>query len=122
MRLCAYDWPGNVRELQNVIERAAILARDGRLAIDLAGAPRAAPTDAPRLAPVGDLLTEAARRERDRAALAAALDATGGRVSGPGGAAELLGLKPTTLASRLKKFAIDPRSFKPRHRPQLQPP
>lgn len=122
MRLCAYDWPGNVRELQNVIERAAILARDGRLAIDLAGAPRIAPNDAPRPAPPGDLLTEAARRERDRAALAAALEATGGRVSGPGGAAELLGLRPTTLASRLKKFAIDPRSFKPRRQAQFQPP
>ncbi|HEV7257203.1 MAG TPA: sigma 54-interacting transcriptional regulator [Bosea sp. (in: a-proteobacteria)] len=112
MRLCAYDWPGNVRELQNVIERAAILARDGRLAIDLPGAPQLPPKDESHLIPTGVLLTETDRRERDRAALAAALEAARGRVSGPGGAAELLGLRPTTLASRLKKLAIDPRSFK----------
>jgi PAS domain S-box-containing protein len=103
-RLMQYAWPGNVRELQNVIERAAILARNGRLRIDLPvrGAGRLAPG---RSDPV-PLLTDDERRERDRANIVAALDACGGKVFGPGGAAELLNVKPTTLASRIKALGI----------------
>ncbi|MBS0642918.1 MAG: sigma 54-interacting transcriptional regulator [Proteobacteria bacterium] len=104
-RLTAYDWPGNVRELQNVIERAAILARNGRLFIDLPDGRRAPPLP-PRPAEAGPLMTEAERRERDRTAIRAALERAGGKVSGPGGAAELLGVKPTTLASRIKALGI----------------
>jgi len=103
-RLCAYDWPGNVRELQNVIERSAILARNGRLFIDL---PRdrdqAGP---PQPQPAASILTELQRRTRDRISILAALDAAGGKVSGPGGAAEILDLKPTTLASRIRALDI----------------
>ncbi|PZU90541.1 MAG: histidine kinase [Chelatococcus sp.] len=105
-RLCAYDWPGNVRELQNVIERGAILARNGRLFINL---PESALAEPARIAPAVEtsgILTEADRRRRDRAAIAAALEAAGGKVSGPGGAAELLGLKPTTLASRIRSLGL----------------
>jgi PAS domain S-box-containing protein len=106
-RLRAYHWPGNVRELQNVIERAAILARNGRLFIDLpdSGPARAAPA-ATVQAETGAILTEAGRRERDRASILAALASAGGKVSGPGGAAELLGVRPTTLASRIKTLGI----------------
>lgn len=104
-RLVAYDWPGNVRELENVIERAVILARDGRLRIDLPDG-RAAPEPARRPAPSEPILSEADRRERDRANIAAALAASGGKVSGPGGAAERLGVKPTTLASRMKTLGV----------------
>ncbi|MBX9908287.1 MAG: sigma 54-interacting transcriptional regulator [Beijerinckiaceae bacterium] len=106
-RLTAYDWPGNVRELQNVIERAAILARQGRLFIDLPQSERARPSVQAREEPVrAGILTEAARRERDRASIEAALAAAGGKVSGPGGAAEILGVRPTTLASRIKTLGI----------------
>ncbi|MEP9376733.1 sigma 54-interacting transcriptional regulator [Aquabacter sp. CN5-332] len=104
-RLTAYDWPGNVRELQNVIERGMILARNGRLSIDLPGTERRAPapaTPAPGLA----LETEEDRRARLRASILAALEASGGKVSGPGGAAERLGVKPTTLASRMKALGL----------------
>lgn len=103
-RLTQYDWPGNVRELQNVIERGAILSRDGRVRIDL---PEAGSRG--RLAPDArkGILTENARRDRDRANILTALEACGGRVSGAGGAAELLDLKPTTLASRMKALGID---------------
>ncbi|MFD1702025.1 sigma 54-interacting transcriptional regulator [Methylopila henanensis] len=106
-RLVAYDWPGNVRELENVIERGAILARDGRLRIDLPEAGARAPqtSAAPAAGPDG-ILTEEARRARDAASIRAALSAAGGKVSGPGGAAERLGLKPTTLASRMKALGI----------------
>jgi PAS domain S-box-containing protein len=103
-RLVEYAWPGNVRELQNVIERAAILARNGRLRIDLPvrGIGRLVPG---RIDPVS-LLTDDERRERDRANIVAALDACGGKVFGPGGAAALLNVKPTTLASRIKVLGI----------------
>ena len=115
-KLTQYDWPGNVRELENVIERGAILARSGRLRIDLpdggktavgtarAGALR--PTATSAVKPT--LLTDDERRERDRANIIAALEACGGKVFGPGGAAELLDVKPTTLASRIKALGIVP--------------
>lgn len=106
-RLVAYDWPGNVRELENVIERAVILARDGRVRIDLPdAAPRRAPPASPAEPSPGAILSEADRRARDRASILAALAEAGGKVSGPGGAAERLGLRPTTLASRMKTLGI----------------
>lgn len=115
-RLIAYDWPGNVRELENVIERAAILARDGRLRFDLPEPGRAAgqmargrrerPEPATGEFPV---LTEDLRRRRDRENILEALRLSGGKVFGPGGAADLLGVKPTTLASRIKALGIDKR-------------
>jgi formate hydrogenlyase transcriptional activator len=101
-RLAQYAWPGNVRELQNVIERAAILARNGRVRIDLPESPASG-----RRAPAtGKILTDDDRRERDRVNILAALDACGGKVFGPGGAAELLDVRPTTLASRIKTLGI----------------
>jgi PAS domain S-box-containing protein len=109
-RLMQYDWPGNVRELENVIERAAILARHARLRIDL---PAARPTAAMQSA-ADRLLTDDERRERDRANILAALESCGGKVFGRGGAAELLDVKPTTLASRIKALGI--RFEKPRDR------
>jgi transcriptional regulator with GAF, ATPase, and Fis domain len=108
-----YDWPGNVRELENVIERAVIMARrHGRLRFDLAGeGPRAAPPAA--LPPAGEegsrpkgVLADAEVRKLERENILAALVQGGGRIRGPGGAAELLGLKPTTLASRIKTLGI----------------
>lgn len=107
-RLQNYGWPGNVRELQNVIERAAILARNGRVRIDLPDS-GVAKSAAPRVPP-GDarmpVLTEDERRDRDRANILAALEACGGKVFGRGGAAELLDVKPTTLTSRIKSLGV----------------
>ena len=108
-RLSRYDWPGNVRELQNVIERAAILAQNGRLRIDLpdgsgvqpsSGAARAKADARPAI------MTSAEMRDHERANILAALQACGGKVFGPGGAAEMLDIKPTTLASRIKALGI----------------
>ena len=107
-RLLQYPWPGNVRELQNVIEHAAILARNGRIRIDL---PTAGLRAAAGRADVAALLTEDERRERDRANIIAALEACGGKVFGPDGAADLLNVRPTTLASRIKALGITPRRF-----------
>jgi PAS domain S-box-containing protein len=105
-KLIQYAWPGNVRELQNVIERAAILARNGRVRIDLPDVAPAAQNG--RRAPVtkSAVLTEEDRRDRDRANILSALEACNGKVSGRGGAAELLELKPTTLAARIKALGI----------------
>ncbi len=106
-RLQHFDWPGNVRELQNVIERAAILARGGEMHFAglLGGSSAPSPTaaDAATNAP---LLTMAELRALERTHLTRALKAAGGRVRGPGGAAALLGMKPTTLASRLKALGL----------------
>jgi transcriptional regulator with GAF, ATPase, and Fis domain len=108
-RLSRYDWPGNVRELQNVIERAAILAQNGRLRIDLPdvsgvqpspGAPRVTADSRPTV------MTASEMRAHERANILAALEACSGKVFGPGGAAEMLDIKPTTLASRIKALGI----------------
>ena len=90
-----YLWPGNVRELRNVIERAMILASGSTLKIDLPGA---------GAAPVSRGLTTLAELEREH--IQQVLESTGGRIRGPGGAAEILGLKPTTLESRMTKLGL----------------
>jgi transcriptional regulator with GAF, ATPase, and Fis domain len=106
-----YAWPGNVRELQNVIERAVILARGQALRIDLALAPiRSARLPDRNSAPTvehGAVVTDREFRERERENLVAALEETGWRISGSTGAAALLGVKPTTLASRMKALGVE---------------
>ncbi|MGX5776102.1 sigma-54 interaction domain-containing protein [Methylorubrum zatmanii] len=107
-RLVRYDWPGNVRELENVIERATILAERGRLRFDLPE-PRVtgpAPASPEQPAPGARPLSEEERRQRARTEIEEALRIGGGKVFGPGGAAELLGLKPTTLRSRMKVLGL----------------
>ena len=107
-RLRSYPWPGNVRELANVIERALITGNGSSLNLDRA-LPVALPANA-EPSNISDAPTriytaeEMNRLEVDNIRLA--LVQTGGRVSGPGGAANLLGMKPTTLASRIKKLGI----------------
>ncbi|CAO4177972.1 Transcriptional regulator, Fis family [Methylorubrum aminovorans] len=107
-RLSRYDWPGNVRELENVIERAAILAERGRLRFDLPEVRGFGPESRVSAPPVetGRPLTEEERRTRARSEIEAALQLSGGRIFGAGGAAELLGLKPTTLRSRMKVLGV----------------
>ncbi|WP_226583500.1 sigma 54-interacting transcriptional regulator [Acuticoccus sediminis] len=102
----SYGWPGNVRELENVIERAVIVAKGRRLVFDVAGE-RA--TGAAAAAPAR---TEEDLRRIERDTITAALARCRGRVSGPGGASAMLGVKPTTLYSRLKRLGIDARAFK----------
>jgi len=114
-RLMQYDWPGNVRELHNVIERAAILAQNGRLRIDLpvqqGGAETLAPARRPKNGAPQAIMTDDEMREHERSNILAALKACGGKVFGPGGAAELLVIKPTTLASRIKSLGISARNL-----------
>ena len=112
-QLQRYHWPGNVRELQHVLERAVITADGARLAIELPAGPAGTPGKATTLsasAAADRVLTDAEVRRLEADNIRAALRQTTGRVSGPGGAAELLGIKPTTLASRIKALGISPRS------------
>jgi PAS domain S-box-containing protein len=110
-QLMQYDWPGNVRELENVIERATILAANGRLRLELPANARGAQSrrDAGHREAAPDILTEEDRRARDRRNIVAALEASGGRVFGENGAARILGLRPTTLLSRMKSHGIQKR-------------
>jgi transcriptional regulator with GAF, ATPase, and Fis domain len=106
-----YNWPGNVRELKNVIERAVILSPGNVLRLDLsmpsvAVAPVAAPEMAPLPPQSGEILTEKEMREFQKKNLLEALKQTSWRVSGPNGAAELLGVRPTTLADRIRTFGL----------------
>ncbi|MDX1508667.1 MAG: helix-turn-helix domain-containing protein, partial [Woeseiaceae bacterium] len=107
-RLRAYSWPGNVRELKNVIERAVILSPGKTLRLD-ASMPGFEPAPAPaKVADPAhaDILTEEQMREFQKQNIIAALEASNWRVSGQGGAAELLGVRPTTLADRIKAMGI----------------
>lgn len=104
-QLLAYPWPGNVRELQNVIERALILAPYGPLGFaDLLprSADAASPLPAARL--VG---AQSARLEDvERAHIQNVLSEVDGRVNGSGGAAEILGMQPSTLRHRMRRLHI----------------
>ncbi len=98
-----YDWPGNVRELQNVIERAMILSRGGPLSIELPNAP------VPRTNSVAErpgMLRRDELKALERETIENALHASRGRIYGKGGAAERLGMKPTTLSSRIAALGI----------------
>jgi len=115
-RLQSHDWPGNVRELQNVIERAIILAADDVLrceAIRFDPMPQLAASSsafAPAANPArsGELIDPGPRTfsDAERRAIIDALRRARGRVSGPAGAATLLGLRPTTLHAKMKKLGI----------------
>ena len=108
-RLSRYDWPGNVRELQNVIERAVILAQNGRLRIDLpdSAGPQASPGARAKTETRPAVMTSGELRDHERNNILAALAVTSGKVFGRHGAAELLEMKPTTLASRMKVLGIE---------------
>lgn len=104
-RLQASDWPGNVRELQNVIERAVITSRDGRLNLDRA-LPAMPGTLPPARASGTAVRTSREMEELERANLLQALEQTGWKVSGKEGAASLLGVSPSTLTYRMKALGI----------------
>ncbi len=111
IQLQNYDWPGNIRELQNVIERGVILSMGNELQLDLPGSS----------IPVygwttqnlnkeseqsGEIITYPDLKQLEKNNIVAALNKSGWRVGGAGGAAEILETKPTTLASRMKALGI----------------
>ena len=108
--MLSYGWPGNVRELQNVIERAVITLKQGSLnlehALPEAGAGPAGESRDEEAAQRKRVLTRRELEDLEKQNIIAALEQTGWRVSGERGAANLLGLPPTTLASRIKALGI----------------
>jgi formate hydrogenlyase transcriptional activator len=100
-KLARWHWPGNVRELENLVERAVVLSRGETLEISVPelsnGSMQAAPATVNR------------SEEQDR--IVRVLKETKGRVGGPDGAAARMGLKRTTLITRMKKLGIDPRKL-----------
>jgi transcriptional regulator with GAF, ATPase, and Fis domain len=113
LQLQRYNWPGNIRELQNVIERAVITSVGGRLGFDLPTGGESK-TSGPTIAhksedevKESEIITDDEMRRRERENILAALKQTKWKISGEDGAAELLGIKPTTLASRMKKMDIE---------------
>ena len=111
-RLCSYAWPGNVRELQNVLERALITARGGRIDLGMVipgevvpGMASGSETASARLEEAR-VLSAAELRDFERANIVKALEQCAWKVSGAQGAGALLGMKPTTLSSRMKALGI----------------
>jgi len=92
--LVRYAWPGNIRELRNIIERAMILATDSKLRVQVPNGTN------------GKSIQSFALQDVERKHFLSVLDMTGWRVRGKNGAAEMLGLKPTTLSSRMTKLGI----------------
>ena len=113
-RLKAYAWPGNVRELQSVMERAVITSRDGRLNLERAlpailGEPTRKTSPAEEtLDPVSNRILQLRELQQlERKNILRALESTAWRVAGKDGAAELLGMNPSTLNSRIKALRIE---------------
>jgi len=114
--LSAYAWPGNVRELANVIERAMIFSADGRLGVELAMPAPPSGTRTARANTRDEVRTLEQLRELERDNLVRALDAVGGQIAGRGGAAERLGVSPSTLRDRMRAFGISAPTTKKRAR------
>ena len=108
--LQGYDWPGNIRELRNVIARAVLFAQGGPLVFDVPGTGTS--VDLTSLGPRNvvqaepEFLTESEMRRRERENLFSVLQKAGWKVKGVNGAAELLGVKPTTLFARIEKLGL----------------
>lgn len=103
----AADWPGNVRELVHVIERAVLTWKNGRLRLEIEGSSRQnRPSTAATASSTPTVRTELEMRQLQRENLQAALVDSGWKIYGEGGAAELLGVKPTTLVARIAKAGL----------------
>ncbi len=106
--LMQHDWPGNIRELKNVIERAVILSSGNSLRLDLALPSHKLHFDAEKVAQEdSNFLTEAEFRVLEKANLTKALRKANWKISGKGGASELLGIKPSTLSYRMTVLGIE---------------
>ena len=100
-KLCAYAWPGNVRELKNVMERTALLGSSEHWEFLSQAKPKATFDDI--------FADDVTLDELQRRYIRYTLDKTGGKMGGSGGAAELLGMKRTSLYARMKKLGLSPK-------------
>jgi transcriptional regulator of acetoin/glycerol metabolism len=107
-RLRSYHWPGNVRELENVIERAVIIARDGRLSLrDVLPLHNFQQIERKTSDAVPAVRTKSELRDVERETLLRALEHARWKVAGAQGAARNLGVPPSTLTSRMKALGIE---------------
>ncbi|KCV82126.1 transcriptional regulator [Actibacterium atlanticum] len=106
-RLSSYDWPGNVRELGNVIERGIIVSNGGKLIVELGDG------KTPEQTGISHAKTEHEMQAEIRANLLNCLKEADGKVAGPGGAAQLLGVPAPTFYSRLKRYGLSKTEFSP---------
>jgi formate hydrogenlyase transcriptional activator len=109
IELQGYDWPGNIRELQNVIERAVITSRSGKVSLQLSKERKSqnivtSHQDQPDAKT--NILTQEEMNSRERENILNALKQCRWKITGVDGAAELLGIKPTTLHSKIKKMGL----------------
>ena len=102
--LASYAWPGNVRELQNVVERAVIISQGGPLQIDVVLGPCGKKLHSAGVR--ASVLSKEEMKRRERENIIKALETTHGKIYGTDGAAAILGMKPTTLTSRVKKMNL----------------
>ena len=111
-QLMNYDWPGNIRELENIIERQVIVSPSENLVFD--NLPTNQKTQAVEKRPHQPqaIVTELDRKQQLKTDIIDVLKATGGKIYGQDGAAQFMGIKPTTLASRIKKYRIDISAYK----------
>jgi PAS domain S-box-containing protein len=109
--LKAYHWPGNIRELENIIERQVILSNDNRLKFDFLSSVISKQSQ-DNVQPVIKPTNEIQKVKLDISSIEIALKQACGRIYGENGAAAILGLKPTTLASRIKKYNIKMHLFR----------
>ncbi|MFT4811103.1 MAG: transcriptional regulator with GAF, ATPase, and Fis domain, partial [Paraglaciecola sp.] len=103
-------WPGNIRELENIIERQVILSNDNRLQFNFLSSTISKPPEVITLPSIGPI-NEIQKIKLGVSSIELALKQAGGKIYGENGAAVILGLKPTTLASRIKKHNIKKHLF-----------
>jgi transcriptional regulator with GAF, ATPase, and Fis domain len=106
-----YSWPGNIRELQNVIERAMIISRSGRLILDLPETPVSKKflkqkNSSYEIQKPNSISTFAEIKQFEKENILKALNQTKWKIFGIGGAAELLGVPPTTLTTRIQRMGL----------------
>ncbi|MBU2880659.1 sigma 54-interacting transcriptional regulator [Psychrosphaera sp. B3R10] len=102
-----YNWPGNIRELENIIERQVILAVSDKLNFEFLSQEPTSRSVAKTALSLPNIVNALQHKEMEKLNIEKALSQSAGKIYGDNGAAELLGLKPTTLASKMKKYQID---------------
>lgn len=106
-----YNWPGNIRELENIIERQIILAKGNKISFEFLAQENNTNS---RIKPENNsqlLMSAQEHKTLEKSNLERALSQCKGKIYGVGGAAEVLGLKPTTLSSKLKKYGINRQAY-----------
>ena len=106
-RLLSYNWPGNVRELQNIIERAVITSKEGMIIIDsILPNENKAELPGKEHPQTNKILSQKELQDLEKQNIIRALNLTNWKISGSDGAANLLGLPPTTLSSKIKALQL----------------